>query len=524
VPATAPSSGEARAYLPGEEGPLRTGSTDDTLILGSGMAALTLAALLAHAGQRVRVLEAHEHPGGYAHSFPMGPYRFCAQVHYVFGCEPGGAIATFLRRVGLDGEIRFRSLDPEGFDHVIVAGERFRIPNGFDRWCARLSERFPAAATPIRRYFSLLSSVRDELDRLPDDPGLFDWLRAPLRQPNLLQYRDATLHRVFEALGLPARVRAILAGQSGDYLLPPRQVSFLLHAALVAGYDRGAFYPERHYGHLVDTLVAFIRAHAGCAVDLEREVSRIVVRGGRVTAVHTADGATWTAGTYVSNIDPSRTLALLGDVPVPASWTRRLAYPYSCSTFTLYLGVRGLDLRDHGFGSWNTWHYPHDDLDRLYADQLERRDLSDPFLFLATPSLHSDAPGLAPPGHQVLEVATACDHAHFAALKAAGSAAYTREKIRVRDRLLDILEERYIPGLRRHLAMRVVGSATTNARYCWSPAGNAYGAALTTVSHARVPFRTPFPNLWLVNATAGWPSVCGTVRSGTRLFDLLARA
>ena len=69
--------------------------------------------------------------------------------------------------------------------------------------------------------------------------------------------------------------------------------------------------------------------------------------------------------------------------------------------------------------------------------------------------------------------------------------------------------------------MKVVGSATTNARFCWAPEGNAYGAALTPASLRRVPFQTPYPNFFLCNATAGWPSVCGAVGSGMRLFDEL---
>jgi all-trans-retinol 13,14-reductase len=497
-------------------------SPPDYLILGSGMAALSLGAQLATAGQRVRILEAHEYPGGYAHSFPMGGYRLCAQVHYVFGCHPGGAIAEMLDRVGLGGEVRFRPLDPDGFDHVVVSGDRYRIPNGFDTFRDRLLLRHPEHTTPILAYFRLLSAVRDELDLLPDQPRPWDYALAPFRVPNVLRWRNATLGEVYDHLHVPRRLRAVLAGQSGDYLLPPSQVSFLLHTALVAGYDRGAWYPERHYGHMVDKLVETITSRPGCTVEFEKEVDHIEIRGGRVTGVRTRDGEVHTAGTYVSNIDPARTVALAGAEHFPTAYTRRVTYPYSCGSFTLYLGVKGLDLRDHGFGSWNVWHYPHDDLDRIYSDQLDRGDLSDPWLFCATPSLHSDAAGLTPPGHQLLEVATACDHRHFSQKKAEGSRAYTQEKVRVRDRILDLLEERYVPGLRKHLALKVVGSATTNARYCWAPQGNAYGAALTPASRSRVPFDTPIPNLYLVNATAGWPSVCGAVRSGTRLYEKLA--
>jgi len=56
----------------------------DFVVIGSGMGGLTVASLLARAGYRVTVLEAHTYPGGCCHTFPMGPYRFCAAVHYIF--------------------------------------------------------------------------------------------------------------------------------------------------------------------------------------------------------------------------------------------------------------------------------------------------------------------------------------------------------------------------------------------------------------------------------------------------------
>ena len=499
----------------------------DDLVIGAGMAGLTVASLLAKSGRRVLVVEAHDVAGGYAHTFTLKSFRFCAQVHYIFSCGEGESVHQLLSELGVADRVPFVRLDPEGFDHVVVAGDRFRIPNGLGKFEERLTRRYPQWRSPIRRYFSTIAAIARELsqnDELPSKLTPWSLLVNLHRYRHLARYARWTLEDYYDHVHMPPRLRAILAGQSGDYLLPPRDVSFILHVALVCGYDRGAYYPRHHFFHFVDTIADTIRSTPGCAILLEHEVDRIHVDGGRVCGVSTTNGRRFTADRYVSNVDPQRTAQLAGAHHFGARDRRHLQYDYSCATFTMYLAVKGLDLREHGFGSFNVWHYPHEDINRMYDDQLVRHDLSNPWLFLSTPTLHSPEPGLCPPDHQILEVATACDHARFASLRDRDRRAYNLEKKKIRENLLDILEASYVPRLRDHLALRVTGTGATNARFCGAPAGNAYGAALTpaNVGVHRRPFRTSLENLWMVNATAGLPSVAGTIGAGLKLHRELA--
>lgn len=495
----------------------------DDIVIGAGMAGLTAAALLARAGRKVLVLEAHDTPGGYAHTFSMRGFRFCAQVHYIFGCGEGEAIDRFLRDIDAADEVPFVRLDPEGFDHVVVSGDRVRVPNGLRKFEARLARRYPEWRAPLRGYFDAVIQVADELERddeLPRTMNPWTVLRSAARFRHLLRYLRSTLADVYDAVKMPPHLRAILAGQSGDYLLPPEQVSFILHVALVAGYDRGAYYPRKHFFHFVETIADTIRRRPGCALLLEQPVTRIEVSAGRAAAVVTADGKRFTAQRFLSNVDPKLTRDLVGAHHFAKGDAQRFDYAYSSSTFTLYLGLRGLDLREHGFGSHNVWHYPHDDIGAMYRRQLEQHDLSDPWLFMSTPSLHTGEPGICPPGHQILEVATACDHARMAELRRRDRRAYNHEKRRIREQILDVIEAKYVPRLREHLVLRLAGTPATNERFCRAPAGNAYGAALTPrhVHVGRRPFRTSIANLWLANATAGFPSVAGAVAAGARVF------
>lgn len=496
----------------------------DEIVIGAGMAGLTTAALLARSGRKVLVLEAHDTPGGYAHTFIKGKYRFCAQVHYIFGCAPGGSVHEVFRRLDLLDEVTFEHLDRDGYDHVVVGRERVAIPTGLDRYRDQLIARYPEAAAPLTKYFEIMVGLDAEITALPEKLGVAELLRAPFRYPLSLRYRTATLQDLYDKVGMPPLLQAILAGQCGDYLLPPNQVSLPLHVALVANYDRGAYYPTKHYCHMVETLAQSIRDSPGCELRLNTEVDRITVSQGAFDAVRTVGGETFQARRCISNVDPATTLKLI-DAPVPRRDRERGQYPYSTSTFTLYLGIEGIDLRDHGFGSYNVWHYPHADINEIYRRQVEDHDLSEPWLFLSTPTLHSPEPGLAPPGHQILEVATSCDYEQFAALRRRSHRDYSKAKTKLRDHLLDVISEHYIPGLRDHLAMKLAGTPLTNERFCRAPRGNAYGSNLDAGAiFPRFPNDTAFENLHVVNATAGYPSVGGTMGAGIRLVDRLLQA
>ena len=282
------------------------------------MAGLTVAALLARSGRRVLVVEAHDVVGGYAHTFTLKDYRFCAQVHCIFSCAEGESVHTLLRELGVVDRVPFVRLDPDGFDHAVIAGERFRIPNGLAKFEARLLARYPQPSfrAPIRRYFSTIAVIAAELAQTGELPSRLtpvSVLRSLYRFRHVARYARWTLEDFYDNVKMPPRLRAILAGQSGDYLFPPRDVSFLLHVALVTGYDRGAYYPRHHFFHFVDTIANAVRSAPGCAILLEHEVDRIHVEGGRVSGITTTNGKRLTASRYVSNVDPRRTAQLAGE-------------------------------------------------------------------------------------------------------------------------------------------------------------------------------------------------------------------
>jgi all-trans-retinol 13,14-reductase len=499
----------------------------DYLIIGSGMGGLTVGSLLAHAGKRVCILEAHEYPGGCAHSFPMGKYTFCAAVHYIFFCGAGEPVYNFLKKLGLHEEVLFTRLDPEGYDRLCcpAQGLSFAIPSDLDKWSERLIDRYPSERWTILAFFQVIRRLVDELRRMPFLVTWKDLLRGMLRFPTILRYRRWTLQQLFNRLRLSAEVQTILATQVGDLGLPPCEVSLVLFATLIWSYGLGAYHPTRHFEHFIRSIAAVIDSAPGCRIEYEAEVAGFAVEAGLIKAVRTRDGREFAGRVVIANMDPRACVALIGERHFPRRFLAKVRYEYSVASYSIYLGIRGLDLAQHGFGNWNIWHYPHLDINRAYRTQVMDNDLDDPWLFMSTPGLQSSAghEGICPSGEQILELVTVCGHDYFRAIQDADRTRYHQLKKHITDRILEIVERHYVPDLRRHIVLKVSGSPTTNVRFLWAPRGNIYGSCLTprNVDFKRLKFATPIPNLYFTGASAEFPSIGATVLGGARLYTHL---
>lgn len=504
--------------------------TPDFLIVGSGLAALSFAALMARAGRSVLVLEAHDKAGGYAHSFDVGGYRFNAQLHYVWNTAPDRTVGRVLARLGLADTLPFVPLDPAGYDHMRIPGYALDIPGDLDELGRRLTALFPRAADGIRGFLDTVRLTDEGLEAFPPTWSAVRHARGLLR---LAEVRDATLQHVFDQHALPQEAQALLALQWPDFLLPPDQLSFLAWVKLFCGYGRGASYPKGHYDGVVDALVGVVRA-AGGEVRLQRNVTRFLIEGGRVVGVEaetTDENGVGTgaferidAGEVICNMDPQAAAARIGFEHFPARVRARLQYTYSPSSFIAYCGVEGLDLREHGFGAWNIFHADSPDLNGLFAAMHERGDYRQISFAMSTPTLISDAPGACPPGHQILELLTVAEHGRFLTARLDDAKAYRVAKQAIFDRMIEVIERDYVPGLRGHLTVHVLGSPTTSERYARAPFGNSYGSAMTPrqVSRDRLDHRTGLPGLWFCNASAGFAGFAGTVWTGARLFEVLS--
>jgi all-trans-retinol 13,14-reductase len=497
----------------------------DYVILGAGLGGLSAAACLTRQGYRVVVLEKHYLAGGCCHTFDYGEYSFCADVHYISQCEPNHTIGQFFNYIGRD--VPFNSLNPDCIDRIITPQVTFNIPLGWENLRSRLLSTFPEEANAINRYCNEIKQLHQEIHNLGREVRWFDrnwhdWLKLP-KYWNLFLKRTWTLQDLYDHVGLSPKLQAVLAGQSGDYALPPKQIALITHTSLVWDYSQGAYYPKYHFKHFVDTIVEAIITGGG-VVRLSSPVDHIQVNKGNVESVICDRTIYRATKAYISDLDPKLTVQLIHDSEALSEQERqRLSnYEYSASAFNIYLG---LDSRfcpaNYSIGNWNIWYYPTGDLNEEYQKQLEG-DMSHPWIFVSCPTMKSNEPGIAPLGHHILEIATVCPYEPFELLHKYDPKAYKAKKREVYQQIMGSVQY-LIPDVDSYTRMKVYGTPTTSEFYLGQPQGNIYGASLVPnqVGLNRLGYKTELSNLFLVGASAGYPSVPGVIGNGMNVVQLI---
>ena len=492
----------------------------DAVVIGSGAGGLTTAVALAQAGKKILVLEQHDRPGGWTHSFTLNGYRFSPGVHYIGKLDPGGTLRYIYDGLGVSQDLVFCELNPEGYDHIFIGDKRFDFPKGRQNLVERLKSYFPRSSGEIETYFDELTNLWESAEktmRFEDPESLFSSLS---HLPTLLRWSRATGRDFINTYISDPLLRGVLAGQSGDHGLPPSRVSAFIHAGITYHCLDGGFYP---LGGAFTLPRAFIRAlkRAGGEIRLQTRVRRILLEKKKVIGVELESGEQIRTGTVVSNADPGVTFGQLieRDQLSPHLRRRIERLVYSTSTLSLFFAT-DMDLRSAGLDSGNFWYYDHEDLDQIYllglTDSAIHMD-APPGMFLTITTLKD--PSKMHSGHHTGEMFTFTTYSAFSqwATSRYGKrpAGYEAMKEELTEMMVRGLEKR-IPGLGRHLVFYNLGTPLTNEHYVNATRGNIYGTSKTPNQVGPLSFsaRTDYDGLYLCGASTLGHGVVGATQSG----------
>lgn len=501
----------------------------DVAIIGAGLGGLMAGARLAKEGRKVAVFDQHYVAGGCCTMFSRGGPRqrrnFDIGLHYIGDCGPDGVIPQLLNEV--DVSLQYSDLDADGFDTLVFPGLEFRIPVGWDAYEARLLEHFPRESKAIARYVRFLREIDVMMNAMnTQKPGMKLAWTALAHGRLASRYVNRTLADVLDSCTDNPELRAVIAGQSGDYGLPPSKVSAALHAGLVNHYFKGAHYPVGGGQRIADELAEVIESHGG-TVHLRRGIESILVENGRAIGVRTElykrQQFDVLADAVISNADMELTLdRLLPAGNLDERWTtQRENFEMAASLFICCLNVKG-DMRTRGMRNSNYWQFDSTDMEGFYA----AKDLKPQGCYITAATLKDpNSPHHAPEGEDSVEVMTilpgdaatwGVDPLHLTDWKYKKSSAYQEHKDRIEKDLVGRLEALF-PGSAENITFTESATPMTHTRFTRATNGTGYGLAATPEQfmQKRPGYRGPVEGLYFAGAsTRAGHGVLGSLMSG----------
>lgn len=499
--------------------------TFDTVIIGSGVGGLSAAICLSKAGQKVLVIEQHDVPGGWCHSFYLNGDRFTPGVHYVGLVGDGLSTSELFEGLGIANEIAFYRQNPDAFEHCWIGDERFDYPADFKTFENRLIQRFPHEKKNIIKYLKLVINVGHQLGLIAKIKTLWQQITIPFRTKHMGKYSPFSLKRVIGWHIKDPLLQRILNIQFGNHGLAPAKASFLMHAAIMHHYHQGGFYPMGGGGAIVKAMTNTIKKKEGI-IKTSTTVKRILLdhtgKRKKAIGVELANGEQIFANRVISNADPGITYqGLIGEEHLSTKLKKKLnKTKYSSTSLMLFVTV-AMDVKKAGIDSGNIWRMPNMDMDNLY-DNMQKKDLLEdeefPGMFISCTTLKD--PISYDGKHHTIEAITYINYDAFENFKNENverSEAYLKFKEQLIAKFFVTLEK-VIPGISDHVIQKELGTPLTNEYYINSTRGSVYGTekSLKHIGPFAYKSKSEIENLYMCGASIVSHGVAGASYSGVQ--------
>jgi phytoene dehydrogenase-like protein len=489
----------------------------DAIIIGAGHNGLTCACYLARAGLRVLVLEANENIGGLTITREITLPGFHSDLH-AFGYQFANLSPTpdelRLDRHGLE------LLTPEiSFAHAFPDGRTVRMYTDLQQTCASIAAHSNHDAAQWRVLFQHWFSAKDairatlnnpprplsthltELDHMPGGMSEYRFENQTLRAWAGEWFKHEAIRLFLGVFSLHANVAPDQAGGG--------QLAWLFDSVI---QEYGNKIVKGGMSNVAWALARCLQEHGG-DVRTAAAVNKILVQQGKAVGVRLTNGEEIAVDRLVaSTVDPQTlVLRLLGGTVVGESIVRKIKqYEWGDSIMVIYLALsHPLEFKSGEQTARACYvHCTPPSLEYVAQMFVETRAgllPARPVMIICNDYIAD--PSRVPPNNGLIKILVKCVPYEILGDAAGKITARTWDaaKEQYADRVMDLLNEYYIPNLKMSILKRVVHSPVDQERMVSSAVHGTelQGAFLPYQTGAMRPipelghYRTPISNVYL---------------------------
>jgi all-trans-retinol 13,14-reductase len=428
----------------------------DTVIIGSGIGGLTLAALLSKEGYKVALIEKNKYVGGNMSTFMRQGITFDTGIHYTGGFDKGGMFDLLYKYLGIRDKIHVQRQSIESFDKISYQGQIYDFAQGYDRHLDTLSSYFPKYRKEIKSYL-------DEVKQY----GNLDSLNSRFSKTVNLSTLGINAYDKIRSIIKDDYVFNVLTGTNALYAGVRSKTPFVLHAHVMDAYISDSWKFVGGGQHVADAMADVITDHGG-TVFLGQKAERFEYTDKLIDHVVLESGEKIFAKKVVSTIHPSLTLKMVPENKMRKTYTSRImGIENTMSMFSLFLVMK-----ENTMPYMNYNYYHHNEKDTWISDYYDPKRWPHGFFLFSQ---------LNQPNQQYEDGIVAMAHMSYDEVKQwsglpinrRGEAYEAFKELKTEQMLQNI--EKAMPGFRSKIKACYSSTPVSYESYYNMPEGAAYG-------------------------------------------------
>lgn len=475
---------------------MESSSKYDIAILGTGLGGLVCGYMLSKNGFRVLLLEKNAQIGGCLQTFKRFGVKFDTGMHYIGSMCEGQILHRLFNYLGLLKNVPLSRLDENGYDVLSIGGKQYRYASGYDNFVETLCHDFPNSRLEIEEYVHQLKAIANA-------SPLYNLRKVEDNVFIEADYIKTSINDFIANITKNSELQNVLAGNLPLYAGVRDKTPTYIHALINNFYIQSAWRIIGGSDVIAKSLADSIRSFGG-EIRTNCEVTEIVCDDTHAVGVRLADGDYIEADSFISNIHPQATIAMVESHLIRKAYRARINdLDNTISNFTLYI-----KFKEKATPYLNYNYYFYEDKDVWAANNRQSGDPLRSYLYM-----HQ----CAEPNQQYGQSAEMIGYMKFSEVAQWADSkvgrrgdAYREFKQRTAEHYLDVLEQSF-PGIRSAIDSYETSSPLTYRDYTATKDGSMYGIIRDKnfPTQTLVSQRTKIPNLFMTGQNINSHGILG---------------